>query len=235
MARAGGTPAGLRTAAAVVAVGAVLTAVATVLTAQVHDHSEHRLLVTQTRQAAAVIGATVVQLSSPLDSAVTIAGATDGSPTAFRSFIADYTGDGAPFVAASLWRVAAGGAVQVAAVGVAPAYAPPAVAALVQRAARSETFLVARVDTEPAPRIAYADGDPRDGRFVVYVERAVPADRQVPVESDSAFADLHFASYLGTSARLDALATTDLPLSRLPLRGDTATPQSPSATRASCS
>ena len=36
--------------------------------------------------------------------------------------------------------------------------------------------------------------------MVVYAERAIPANRQVPVESNSAFSDLNFATYLGSQA-----------------------------------
>ncbi len=41
------------------------------------------------------------------------------------------------------------------------------------------------------------------------------------MESDSAFSDLDFATYLGTATTLSALATTDLPLDQLPIGGDT--------------
>ena len=44
----------------------------------------------------------------------------------------------------------------------------------------------------------------------------------MPVESTSAFADLDFATYLGPTTDLSALATTDLPLSQLPITGDVA-------------
>jgi serine phosphatase RsbU (regulator of sigma subunit) len=55
----------------------------------------------------------------------------------------------------------------------------------------------------------------------VYAERAIPANRRVPVESNSAFSDLDFATYLGTAQVPSALATTDVPADQLPLRGDT--------------
>jgi serine phosphatase RsbU (regulator of sigma subunit) len=206
-------------------IGAGLTLGATATTATVHRHSEHRLLVTQTKQAAAVISATVVSISGPLASAAQLADTTTGDPAEFRRFMSDYTGSKGLFVAASLWRP--GSATPIASVGVAPKLSGNPLTSLLALATRSKTFVVARVDGNPAPRIAYAAADPKDPRYVVYAERAIPANRQVPVESDSAFVDLDFATYLGPSTRSEYLATTDVDPKRLPLHGTTATEQIP--------
>ena len=42
----------------------------------------------------------------------------------------------------------------------------------------------------------------------------------VPFEKGSAFSDLNFATYLGSATTPSALATTDLPVDQLPIRGD---------------
>jgi serine phosphatase RsbU (regulator of sigma subunit) len=74
--------------------------------------------------------------------------------------------------------------------------------------------------------IGYALADPATG-FVVYADRSIPADRRAPVDRDSAFAQLHYAIYLGPKATLSALSTTDVAPSTLPLRGTTSRMQVP--------
>jgi serine phosphatase RsbU (regulator of sigma subunit) len=91
--------------------------------------------------------------------------------------------------------------------------------AFAARARRSPTFAVQGLFGATPQRIAYAVG----GRsYVVYGERAIPPDRQVPAEHDSAFADLHFATYLGGTASPRTLSTTNVDPAELPLHGTTA-------------
>ncbi len=47
-----------------------------------------------------------------------------------------------------------------------------------------------------------------------------PRNREVPVERNSAFSDLNFATYIGPGTSTAALGTTDVPMSQLPLDGD---------------
>jgi serine phosphatase RsbU (regulator of sigma subunit) len=70
--------------------------------------------------------------------------------------------------------------------------------------------------------VAYAYASAGTPRYVVYVERAIPPNRRVAVESDSAFSDLHFATYIGPDPSPATLATTDQDPAALPLTGDTA-------------
>ena len=70
-------------------------------------------------------------------------------------------------------------------------------------------------------RIGYALAGHSGQTFAVYAERAIPADREVPVESGSAFADLNYATYLGNQIRPSDLATTDVLPNALPLGGYT--------------
>jgi Stage II sporulation protein E (SpoIIE) len=103
-----------------------------------------------------------------------------------------------------------------------PLGAPASGAALVVRASHSATFVVAGIATDSRQGVGYALANPKNSTFTVYAERAIPANRRVPVESDSAFADLHFATYLGPTTNLSALQTTDVATSHLPLTSDTA-------------
>jgi serine phosphatase RsbU (regulator of sigma subunit) len=70
-------------------------------------------------------------------------------------------------------------------------------------------------------RVGYALANPAKSPYIVYAERAIPANRQVPVESNSAFADLYYATYLGSTTNSSALETTDIAVNRLPLSGYT--------------
>ncbi len=112
--------------------------------------------------------------------------------------------------------------IRIAATGVAPGLLPSAgrTQAFVRKAAGSPTFVVTSI-TGAQQRVAYAVSAPRT-RYAVYAERAIPANRHVPVESDSAFVDLHFATYLGPKVNRAALQTTDVPPNELPLTGTTA-------------
>jgi hypothetical protein len=83
------------------------------------------------------------------------------------------------------------------------------------------TFVVTNISASGGQRIGYAIADQQDPVYAVYAERAIPADRQVPAESNPAFANLDYATYLGPTTRLSALATTDVAPSSLPLTGHT--------------
>lgn len=107
--------------------------------------------------------------------------------------------------------------------------APPALApdsaraqAFVQRALKSPTFLVTGGGEGGVQRVAYAIANRPKPTEVVYAERAIPTDREVPVERGSPFSDLEFATYLGTSTSSAHLATTDVDPSQLPLSGNVA-------------
>ena len=57
----------------------------------------------------------------------------------------------------------------------------------------------------------------------MYAERPIPEDRRAAVDNDAAYADLHYAIYIGTETDLDDLSTTDVEPSSLPLDGRTDT------------
>ena len=219
-------------------VGGLVTASVSWTAWTLNRHNEHSLLAVQARQAAAVLTSSVLNIIDPLAAALQIEEATDGDVGRFRGSMEPLTGPGQLFVSASLYRVtgasagpaaSAGTAEVVATVGVAPRLEPGSETArrLLDQALRSSTFVATGAGTDRIERVAYAVADPRSARFVVYAERAIPANRLVPVESNPAFENLDFATYLGPTATLAALATTDVPLERLPLDGDTVTESIP--------
>ncbi|HZQ59051.1 MAG TPA: PP2C family protein-serine/threonine phosphatase [Acidimicrobiales bacterium] len=209
------------TAAAVVAMaGLIVTGVASWTARTLDRQNEKRLLAVQAKQAASVIASAVLGIENPLQTALQVERVTDGDPARFISFMSSYVGPGKLFVSATLWGPAGPSATTGAPAELSPT--SPEALALVDRARRSTTFVVAGIPGGILNRIGYAIGDPTDARFVVYAERAIPADRRVPVESDAAFADIHFATYLGATTNAAYLATTDVAPSQLPLTGQTA-------------
>ena len=202
--------------------GLLVTAVAALTAAALNRRNEHHLLQVQTRQAAALLGSTILSIENPLTTSLDIETATGGNVSQFAKFMSAYTGPGRVFVAASLWRSeGATGVRPLASIGVAPAVPPTSAAArqFVTQALHSRTFVVTELSTPSPGRIAYAIADPAAPLFVVYAERAIPADRKVPIENDSAFVELDYATYLGPTTQLSDLATTDVPLAEPPISG----------------
>jgi len=188
-------------------------------------HNEQRLVEVQTRQAAAVISSTILDISDPLSTALQIAEATGGDPQKFGQSMSPYVGTDGLFVSASLWRGDGPSLRAIASIGSSPELPPASTTAhaFIARAQHSPTFVVTDIRVDGLQRIGYAIGDPKNPTYAVYAERAIPANREVPAEKNSAFADLNYATYLGSTTEASDLATTDLPPSQLPLRGDTAT------------
>ena len=209
----------------VVVMGMLLTAGLTYTAVTLNDRNEHRLLEVHARQAGAVIESSILGITDPLATALQIGLATNGSTEEFTAFMDNYVGKAGPFVSASLWDTSGSRPKVLAHVGLRPLVSPssPEALRLMSRARRTIYFAVAGAPNKVVKRIAYAHTDQADQHLMVYAERAIPPSRRVPVESDSAFDGLSFATYLGHKQVPSALATTDLPLSQLPLRGDTTT------------
>jgi hypothetical protein len=212
----------MRAAVIVALVGLVITLTVSGTAWTLNRHNEHRLLEVQTRQAVAVLNAAILSFQGPLDTALQIETATGGSIEEFNKFATSNTGLGHLFVSAVLFRSDGATWQPVSVVGTQPlmASSSPRAQALIGRALKSSTFVVAPVPTNNPRRIGYAIAHPKDPSVAIYVERAIPTNRMVPVESGSAFSDLNFATYVGSTTRTSDLATTDLPLTQLPITGD---------------
>ena len=206
-----------RATAIVAVVGLVITLTVSWTAWTLNRHNEHRLLEVQTRQAAAVLSSTILSLRNPLETALQIEEATGGSTDQFDQFASTFVGPHSPFVSAVLLRSDGSTWRPVATVGVEPLLSPasPEAQDLIRKSLTSTTFVVTPVPVTGPRRIGYVVSDPATST-AIYAERAIPANRRVPAESTSAFADLDFATYLGPTTDLSALATTDLPLAQLP-------------------
>ena len=214
----------------IVALVGLLITVAVAWTAwTINRHNEHRLLDVQTRQATAVVSTSILSLGDPLGTALALEGATGGSAQEFDQFASTLVGPHGPFVSAVLWKLEDSGWQPVAMVGASPLMAPysqPAVS-FIRKSSTSSTFVVTPVPLHDPRRVGYAIANPKSPGLAIYAERAIPANRVVPFEKGSAFSDLNFATYLGPTTSLSALATTDLPLAQLPIRGNVVTTSIP--------
>jgi serine phosphatase RsbU (regulator of sigma subunit) len=207
----------------VVVIGVLITLSVSWTAWTLNRHNEHRLLEVQTHQAAEVLSSSILTLRDPLETVLQTESATGGNAQQLEQFATSSVGAGRPFASVALWRKVGSSWVPIASVGEPPLLAPNSEQSrsLLDKAAASPTFVVASVHSDGAERISYTIADHSDPNLAVYAERAIPANRVVPVENGSAFSDLNYATYLGPTANLAALATTDLPLSELPVSGDT--------------
>jgi len=209
--------------------GLLLTATASWAARSVDRRAEERLLRVQTRQAAALIGAEIINITSPLETALQVAAATEGNREEFASYMGAHLGAGRLFVDASLWHVDGDSVSLVTAIGDAPEpiETSSAIRDLLQQAVRSDSFVVVGLPIGAVTRVAYAMAAPTAPGYVVLAERAIPKNRRAPVENNPAFSNLHFVTYLGETTSADAVATTNVDPSTLPLRGRTEHAQIP--------
>ncbi|MFL6160459.1 MAG: PP2C family protein-serine/threonine phosphatase [Marmoricola sp.] len=213
-----------RLAAAIAVVGILLTAISTWTTATINHNNERRLLQVQTKQVAAVLTAAILLIERPLATALDIERTNGGDPAAFVGHLGPYIGPGKDklFVSASLWKRTGKSVRRISSVGIAPAMSPRSAAtrAFLVHAFSKPTYSVRAARSAAGVRIVYAETSPGSD-YVVYAERAIPANRRSPVDKDSAFADLHYAIYLGPRKDDAALTTTDVAPASLPLSGNT--------------
>jgi serine phosphatase RsbU (regulator of sigma subunit) len=214
-----------RVAVAIAVVGAVLTAVASWGAARTDQSTEQRLLDGQTKQAAAVLATAIVVVQQPLEAVIAVARAAgpSGDRAAFEQYMAAYAGPDKAFQSASLWHRRGDRFDRLTDVGDEPAMGPdaPATQEQLRRAFDSKTTTVRLVTAGTRIVVVYMRADPATG-WVVYAERAVPANRRARVDNNSAFNQIHYALYLGRDTRPQNLTTTDVDAATLPFHGVTA-------------
>ena len=197
-------------ATAVVLVGFVVTAALAVGTESLHNSNETRLLRQRVREAGAVVTAAVPSLQTPLASAAVLAEATNANQASLRRLLTPLAAKGGPFASLSVWPAQpALGAGPVVVVGGQPELASEpsqSVQRLFEAATQRGGMTINDLLAEPDRRVGYAYSiGGRNARFVVYAESELPKDRRAAVDKDSAFADLGYALYLGTSVNRQKL------------------------------
>jgi hypothetical protein len=197
---------------ATLVIGALVTAVLTVVTHTNYTDNEQRLLGLRVRDAGSLIIGNVPASQTPLASAAALAQATGGNADKFRQFAEPYVAAGPAhqFVSLSLWRLGGLGRGPVAVVGLAPELRAAAGAAFLERSVHRSMMSVVGLLAARQPRLGYAFGVAgRGGGFVAYGERPLPANRRSQLQSSSAFAGLDYAIYLGRTPNPRNLLVTD--------------------------
>ncbi|MGO9341764.1 MAG: PP2C family protein-serine/threonine phosphatase [Acidimicrobiales bacterium] len=181
----------------------VLTAALAWGASDINQRNENRLLKLELRQAASVVAAAVPTIQIPLVSATQLADATNGNAGSFQKYMGEFVGTTGEFVFASLWRSQGGAPTMVTSVGTAPT--TPATPATIDNfllsAPRSNPFAVLNLLSGAQPSIAYAAAAGPSSRWVVFAERLIPKGRRLSVTKNSAFSQLNYALYLGSSSR----------------------------------
>jgi serine phosphatase RsbU (regulator of sigma subunit) len=207
-------------AAVVLVVGLIVTGVFVWISASSYTNNENRLLKLRVKDAGALFAGVLPNVQTPLASAAALADATDGDVNKFKAFIAPSVGPRGrgQFVSVSLWRL--GQSQPLAVVGVPPLLASSAAgpAGLFARARRrSKLSLTGLLNSSP-PRLGYAFTSPGlTGHYVAYAESQLSPNRRSRFQSNSAFADLDYALYLGRTQNAPNLLVTDL--KKLPITG----------------
>lgn len=211
--RAGG-PRPWTAALTVTAVGAVVTAVLAWAAWRAHDDNEDRLLAERTREAAAVLAASIGGVEVPMELAAAVA----EDPAVAQRVLEAQTGV-APFASASVWPT--DGTEPDVVVGMEPLLATrPAeeIRALFERAQATDGMSVSFVGEGDERRLAYAyTVGTGPASVAVYAEQPVPAGTTTRSPEGEAFDGLDFALYLGDEADGDDLLFSSTP--ELPLRG----------------
>jgi serine phosphatase RsbU (regulator of sigma subunit) len=220
-ARSRGSRNPVRAVATIVTFGIVLTVLSTWSVARIDEKTEERLLQVQTLQASAVLSSAASVVQQPMQAALDVQEFAEPSDAAsvFRRGMGANVGDSdGQFVSAALWQRDRGRLRSVAAVGRPGLDGDGAEGrAFLGRAFNSSTSVVRHVAVGEQVRVAFALADPSTG-YVVYGERAVPANRRSRVDQNSAFADLNYAIHLGKGTEAAALSTTNVDPAGLPLK-----------------
>ena len=174
--------------------------------------AESRLVLVQTKQAGAVLLASIPSTQQPLVVAGQLARATGGSVADFRGYMHPLSGDGG-FLATSLWFVHDDHVTVLTSHGASGSFglSHSATSRLAASAISAPSFVVVGLPRRQPRAIGYALATKAaGGAYVVFVERSIPKDRRSRVATgNSAFSELHYAIYLGSAVTPGALLTTD--------------------------
>jgi serine phosphatase RsbU (regulator of sigma subunit) len=184
----------------VVAVGLLVTALLVAGSWIVHDNNEDRLLRQRGHEAATVAGASITGLEGQMAAASIAAESDPSDGLRFRQLMEPLVGQGGRFVSASVWPLNATDPQPSTVLGKPPTLAsasPTSRREFLDAAAQRRTLSIRdMLGGEPPRRLGYAYAVP-GAQSVAYVEAALPENRRARIASDSAFADLDYALYLG--------------------------------------
>jgi len=192
--------------------GLALTGALVWSAAQIHQHNESRLLQVELHQAASVVSVALPSIESPVTAAADFAGVNDGNPQQFQKYMAPFVAGGSLFVSASLWNTSGPVPVMVASVG-APSSASATPSGGIPgfvAAAKKTPLDVDNLLGSPEPTLDYAAPSQfAPQSWVVFADTVFPKNRKLTLTQNSAFAQLTYAIYLGSSSNpADLLAAS---------------------------
>ena len=201
-------------------VGIALTIGLSLSARAVHDNNENRLLRERVQEAGVLISSALPSVETPLAAGAAVAEATNADRVAFTRLMGPLVGPKGQYVSAAIWSADASATKPVLVLGERPVLeskSPAAIRAFLDTAAHSKELTVLALLDAPQPRIAYAFTSQRSPtQYIAYTETNLPKDRRSPaIQRNTAFADLDYAVYLGSSERAENLLTSsdvDLPL-----------------------
>ena len=210
-----------RPALTVLLAGLIVTGTLTAVALALYNRNENRLLGLRARQLGLVLSTAVGTTQTPLAAATALADATDGNIAQLRLLLGPDVGPGKQFVSAFLWPLQAARPRPIDLLGEPSVLAgtPRAAAAFFASVGLSRQLSVIGILHSPRDlRLGYGYSSANERHdFAVYAESALPANRRSRLSANSAFADLHYALYLGHTTSADALLVTDL--RSFPVRG----------------
>jgi serine phosphatase RsbU (regulator of sigma subunit) len=211
-------------ALAVLVLGVLITGVLVWVSQTQYLDNETHLLRLRARELGLVLADSVPNVQTPLASAAALADATDGNVQKFTRFVTPEVGPGRQFLSVSLWRLASPQQGPLSVVGRAPALgsSPTAARTFFAAAMRRGKLNVIALGAPVVVRLGYVFSSAQlTGRFAVYGEVAVPANRRSRLQSNAAFSELNYVVYLGRDEQARRLLVTDV--AKPPIRGRQAT------------
>jgi hypothetical protein len=200
-------------AVGVLITGLAITATLSVVTGIVHNNNENRLLRQRASEIAAVLGAAIPTVQTPLISASAVATATNADRRAIESVLSPLL-ESKRLASAVVIPARGPDPLPLEQFAGAPAFSSLPAAQrrqIVSRAlARSPELVVVNLLDRPDRRIGYAYASAPDAQYVVYGEVSVPANHRSRVETNSAFADVDYAIYLGNDMSSQNLLATSV-------------------------
>jgi serine phosphatase RsbU (regulator of sigma subunit) len=193
-------------AVVVFVLGLAVTATLSLTARSLHDSNEDRLLHQRVSEVGTVLTAAIPNLQTPLSSGAVLAEATNANPRALTSFLAPMS-TGRPFVSLSVWRLHTGAPSLLLLFGHKPELAGRGAAQVrdyLEQTTRTQVNrqqAVSVLDLLGASqrRLGFGFAIGPSAKYVVYAESALPQNRRSTVDSNSAFSDLDYAIYLGTT------------------------------------
>jgi hypothetical protein len=198
--------------------GIVLTVVLVAATQVAFETNEDRLLAQRTREAAAVLTASLPGIQTPLAAAAEVAEQDSTEQPSFERLMEPIVERGSPYVTASLWQPEE--TLQpVVVVGPEPKLAnqpPEFIREVLDRSIAAPGLSVTGLLDGETPRLGYSyTASTGPIRFVAYAEAELPPNRtSVVPQEGSPFAGLNNAVYLGDREDMTSLltaTTSDLP------------------------